>query len=168
MSNDATGRWGSLGGAALFASITLFISIDILLDHQEGAPLAHLVVEAVILVSAVFGFWTMLTNIWGLRRALKAAREDATHWQEANRTLVQGLGAAINQQFAAWGLSEAEAEVGLLLLKGLSLQEIADLRQTSERTVREQARAVYRKGGLSGRNELSAFFLEDLLPDLTD
>ena len=33
-----------------------------------------------------------------------------------------------------------------------------------ERTVREQARAVYRKSSLAGRNALSAYFLEDLLP----
>ena len=29
--------------------------------------------------------------------------------------------------------------------------------------MREQARALYRKAGLSGRASLSAFFLEDLL-----
>ncbi|MEY3046615.1 MAG: hypothetical protein RL242_3457, partial [Pseudomonadota bacterium] len=52
---------------------------------------------------------------------------------------------------------------GLLLLKGLSFKEIAELRQTSERTVRQQAGEVYRKSGLGGRNELAAFFLEDLL-----
>ncbi|MFN3912967.1 MAG: helix-turn-helix transcriptional regulator [Hyphomonas sp.] len=166
MSHDLTGRWSAIGGAFVFAVITLFITADILMDHQEGAPMAHLLVEAVILVSAVFGFWTMLMSIRGLRRALIEAREDAGRWQDENRTLVQGLSAAISRQFETWGLSEAEREVGLLLLKGLSLQEIADLRQTSERTVREQARAVYRKGGLSGRNELSAYFLEDLLPDL--
>ncbi|MCZ7679332.1 MAG: hypothetical protein M5U28_11460 [Sandaracinaceae bacterium] len=51
----------------------------------------------------------------------------------------------------------------LLLLKGLSLKEIAAARDTGERTAREQARAVYRKSGLSGRAELAAFFLEDLL-----
>jgi len=33
----------------------------------------------------------------------------------------------------------------------------------SERTVREQARSVYAKSGLTGRASLSAFFLEDLL-----
>jgi hypothetical protein len=30
--------------------------------------------------------------------------------------------------------------------------------------VREQARSLYRKSNLSGRNDLAAFFLEDLLP----
>jgi DNA-binding NarL/FixJ family response regulator len=45
----------------------------------------------------------------------------------------------------------------------LSHHEIADVRNSSERTIRDQARAVYRKSGVSGRSELSAFFLEDLL-----
>ena len=50
-----------------------------------------------------------------------------------------------------------------MLLKGYSHKEIATFRETSERTAREQARAVYRKAGLSGRASLAAFFLEDLL-----
>jgi hypothetical protein len=37
-------------------------------------------------------------------------------------------------------------------------------RHTSEKTARVQSSAVYAKSGLSGRSELSAFFLEDLLP----
>jgi DNA-binding NarL/FixJ family response regulator len=51
----------------------------------------------------------------------------------------------------------------LLQLKGLRHKAIAELRQTSERTVRQQALAVYRKSGLGGRTDLAAFFLEDLL-----
>lgn len=62
----------------------------------------------------------------------------------------------------------AESEVALLILKGLGLGEIAALRSTSERTVRDQARAVYRKSGLANRASLSAFFLEDLLLPLAD
>ena len=53
--------------------------------------------------------------------------------------------------------------MALLLLKGLSIKEIAQVRGVSERTVHEQARAVYSKAGLTGRTALSAFFLEDLL-----
>ncbi|MGH8595878.1 MAG: LuxR C-terminal-related transcriptional regulator, partial [Gammaproteobacteria bacterium] len=59
--------------------------------------------------------------------------------------------------------TEAEREVALLLLKGLSSKEIAAVRGVSERTVREQSRAIYSKAGLTGRAALSAFFLEDLL-----
>jgi DNA-binding NarL/FixJ family response regulator len=81
---------------------------------------------------------------------------------------LQGLGEAIDRQFQRWGLTEAESEVALLQLKGLRHKEIAELRHTSERTVRQQALAVYRKSGLSGRSDLAAFFLEDvLLPQAT-
>jgi len=56
-----------------------------------------------------------------------------------------------------------ESRVALLLIKGLSHKEIATVRAVSERTVREQARSIYSKAGLTGRTALSAFFLEDLL-----
>jgi DNA-binding NarL/FixJ family response regulator len=51
----------------------------------------------------------------------------------------------------------------MLLLKGLSHKEIAEVRAITEATARQQARAVYRKAGLSGRADLAAFFREDLL-----
>ena len=54
-------------------------------------------------------------------------------------------------------------EIALLMLKGLSHREIAVTRDTSERTIRQQAQSVYAKTNLSGRAALSAFFLEDLL-----
>ena len=97
------------------------------------------------------------------RTDLAGALVEAAHWKKESRELLQGLGIAIENQFARWHLSAAEAEVALLLLKGLSHKEIAGLRETSERTVREQSRSVYRKSGLAGRSSLSAFFLEDLL-----
>jgi DNA-binding NarL/FixJ family response regulator len=51
----------------------------------------------------------------------------------------------------------------MLMLKGLRHKEIASLRETSERTVRQQALTIYRKAGLDGRSDLVAFFLDGLL-----
>lgn len=96
-------------------------------------------------------------------RDLEVARLQGQRWRNEARTLINGLGDAIDEQFKQWNLTEAEREVALLLLKGLSLKEIAQVRATSERTIRAQARALYAKAGLSGRAALSAFFLEDLL-----
>jgi DNA-binding NarL/FixJ family response regulator len=79
------------------------------------------------------------------------------------RELMKGLGTAIDAQFERWKLTAAEREVALLMLKGLSHKEIAAVRETSERTVRQQAQTIYGKANLSGRAALSAFFLEDLL-----
>jgi DNA-binding CsgD family transcriptional regulator len=96
-------------------------------------------------------------------RDLELARAQGQRWRSEARTYLQGLGEAIETQFNRWNLTEAEREVALLLLKGLSHKEIATVRSVSERTVREQSRAVYSKAGLTGRTALSAFFLEDLL-----
>nr|HMN69592.1 helix-turn-helix transcriptional regulator [Bdellovibrionales bacterium] len=67
------------------------------------------------------------------------------------------------RQLTSWKLTISEKEVAFLLLKGLSLKEIAEIRKTSEKTARAQSTAIYEKSGLSGRSELAAFFLEDLL-----
>ena len=91
------------------------------------------------------------------------ATQQSQQWREANRELIAGLAVQIRKQFDNWQLTPAEAEVGMLMLKGLSHSEIAQLRNVSERTIRDQARAIYRKAGVTGRTELSAFFLEDLL-----
>ena len=68
----------------------------------------------------------------------------------------------IARQMFAWGLSNAELELGWMILKGLQFKEIAGARGTSERTVRQQAQAIYAKSGLPNRSEFSAHFLEDL------
>lgn len=62
-----------------------------------------------------------------------------------------------------WRFTPAEKEVGLLMLKGFSFKEVAGFRKTSERTARQQSLEIYKKSGLAGRAEFSAFFLEDLL-----
>lgn len=58
-------------------------------------------------------------------------------------------------------------DVVIGMLKGLSFREIAELRDTREKTVRQQASSVYRKAGVSGRNELTAWFFEDMLDPLS-
>ena len=51
----------------------------------------------------------------------------------------------------------------MLLIKGLSIQEIADIRETKTGTIKSQCSAIYRKAEVKGRNELVAYFVEDLL-----
>lgn len=95
---------------------------------------------------------------------LTAARADGEKWRAAALVHANGLGAAIQQQFAEWRLTASECDVAILMLKGLSHKEIAQLRNSSAATVRQQAAAVYGKSGLTSRAELAAYFLEDLFP----
>jgi DNA-binding NarL/FixJ family response regulator len=47
----------------------------------------------------------------------------------------------------------------MLILKGLSNKEIANVRSASEMTIKQQASAIYRKSGIANRSQLLAFFL---------
>ncbi len=163
MSDDADEKMRLNLSAIIFGLIALVIGLDLVLDSQDGVGFLHLVLEGSVLLTALAGMVFMLRRFRRVSGDLALAREDAARWQAEHHAVIQGLSAAIRAQFAAWRLTEAETEIGLLLLKGLSHQEIAQVRGTSERTVREQARALYRKGGVNSRSELSAFFLEDLL-----
>jgi len=156
---------------AVLAGIALFLGIE-KLEEPELTPLELLfeLVDIVPIVLTSVGVVLLFRETQRQRdehvrviRDLEVARVQGQRWRSEARTLLQGLGEAIDAQFSRWNLTAAEREVALLLLKGLSHQEIAAVRTTSERTVREQARAVYSKAGLSGRATLSAFFLEDLL-----
>ncbi len=69
----------------------------------------------------------------------------------------------IQRHFDMWKFSPSEREVALLLIKGMSTQEIADIRDTKIGTVKSQTSAIYQKAGVKGRNELVAYFVEDLL-----
>ncbi|TNF61502.1 MAG: LuxR family transcriptional regulator [Deltaproteobacteria bacterium] len=170
-----------LAGVLLaFMGVALFAAVDIWADLREGTTLAHVAAEAGVLLVGLLGSIFMarrlVVTLRGARAAqreavklaeqLEVTRAEASRWRSEARELLQGLAAALDAQFDRWNLSPAEKEVALLLLKGLSHKEIADIRSVTEATARQQARSVYKKGGLSGRHDLAAFFLEDLMPPI--
>ncbi|MCX6553315.1 MAG: tripartite tricarboxylate transporter substrate-binding protein [Acidobacteria bacterium] len=128
-------------------------------------------VPALLLATLVVGgMWWRRQRRAGLDREqslstnLAEARGDAERSAVTASALLKGVGDAIDAKFEIWKLTDAEKEVALLLLKGLRHKEIADIRKTSERTVRQQSLAIYRKAGVEGRNGLAAYFLEDVIP----
>lgn len=163
------GRLAAIG-VILFSLIALLVALDLISDARGGIRLSHLLLEGTLLATSLAGVAALgrslaraRRDVTDLSRELATWRAEATVWRGEARGLLEGLGVAIDRQFGRWSLSQAERDVGLLLIKGFSLKEIAVLRATSERTVRQQAQAIYRKAGVGGRAELSAFFLEDLL-----
>lgn len=159
-----------LATGAAFALIAVLVGVDVLGDTRSGGGWAHAAIEVALMAIALAAATALWWRFGALRRRarllardLDAALTEAARWRRDAEEVLRGLGAAIDVQFQRWGLSAAEREVALLLLKGLAHKEIAEVRETSERTVRQQSLAVYRKAGLAGRAELAAFFLEDLL-----
>jgi len=140
----------------LFALVALLVGADLLADAGSGTGGLHLAAESAATVAAFAG------AVWFFRRYLDE-RSQTRAWRAKAEELLAGVGDSVERQFESWTLTAAEAEVALLLLKGLSFKEIAIVRDTSERTAREQAGSVYKKAGVAGRAELSAWFIEDLL-----
>ncbi len=68
----------------------------------------------------------------------------------------------IVDQFKAWGFTEAECEIGMLMIKGMSIAEIAELRGRSQATVKAQNSSIYQKSGLANRAQLVSYFVEEL------
>lgn len=172
---DTSGR----GLGALFALVVGLAIVDLVADWPEGW--GHLIVEAAVAATGLVGLAWLVSRsraalaeeraakeaargeATSLAGQLEASRAEAARWRAESSQLAGGLADAIDRQLEHWGLSPAEKEVALLLLKGLAHKEIAAIRQTGEATVRQQARAIYKKAGLGGRHDLAAFFLEDLL-----
>lgn len=156
--------------ACILLIVSILVGFDIFTDSREGVILWHVLVEGFIGLIAMTGVFYLLRGTVDLRHRLRREIEDfsafkreAEAWRADSRKYIDGLALAIDQQLTKWKLTVAEKEVAFLLLKGLSLKEIADVRKTTEKTARVQSMAVYAKAGISGRSELSAFFLEDLL-----
>lgn len=167
---DAASTWALVCPAGLFVALTFFVGADMAADVLHGMSPGHLALEFVALLLCLAG--AVATGIQ-LRRAqvrardlrlhLEGARADLDRARQEAEALRAGLGHALEEQFERWGLTSAQREVALLVLKGLSYKEVAELRATAEHTVRNQALAIFRKAGLAGRAEMAAFFIEDLL-----
>lgn len=88
------------------------------------------------------------------------AREEAEEKLRRAGTAFHGL---LRERFDTWGLTPAEGDVAMFAIKGLSTQEIALMRQTSEGTVKAQTNAIYRKAGVSGRPQLLSLIIEEMI-----
>jgi DNA-binding CsgD family transcriptional regulator len=161
--------------AKLVASLGLLFMVglgvtDLWSDGPIGSRWGHFSLEVLFLSLGLAGAVWLLLQVFqqsrqlaNLKSSLGQQTQDRDAWRQQAQNYLRGLGEAIAKQFAQWKLTETESEVALMLLKGFSTKEIALLQERSERTIRQHAIAVYRKSQCSGRAELAAFFLEDLL-----
>lgn len=143
---------------------------DFVLDYQEGSPSFHLLQEAFLIAASMGGISYLLWEAGQRSRELEQTKTQLTQTtnrlsetDEKLRGIQKQHREVIDKQLTDWLLTPSEKEVSMLLLKGLSFEEIASVRETKEKTVRQQATAIYRKSGLSGRYEFAAWFFEDFL-----
>ena len=153
------------------AVVFLSALFDYVEDISEGGTYIELLFDTALnffVIGTLLYIWRKRPNATQsrnrqLEQVLKRSSEDLKRWQEKSADILRGLGEKIDEQLNEWSLSSAEKDVALLLIKGLSTKELAHVRGTSEKTVRQQASQIYAKANLVNRAELAAFFLEDLL-----
>jgi DNA-binding CsgD family transcriptional regulator len=122
-------------------------------------PLDWAFVELIEIGAAVGLIIGVILGGLALRESFRRTRRAEEGLRRASSAFMEVL----EERFTDWGLTPAERDVALFAIKGMSTQEIATLRSTSEGTVKAQTNAIYRKAGVSGRPQLLSLFIEDLM-----
>ncbi|MBM7066180.1 helix-turn-helix transcriptional regulator [Actibacterium sp. 188UL27-1] len=141
----------------------IFFVSDILISIL-GLPIGPInwQVHEFIEIGAALGL--ILGVVVGLL-AVRQARRRTARVEDQLRAASGAFLELLEERFATWGLTPAERDVALFAIKGMTTQEIANLRSTSEGTVKAQTNAIYRKAGVSGRPQLLSLFIDDLMDD---
>lgn len=148
---------------------------DVVADYHMQVATWHLAIEGITVVISITAFIVLWKRVLLRNQELKQVKVALSRHQQREKESTESHEmekkcdkspdsyTAVQSWFKQWKLSPSEQEVAVLLIKGLSFNEIAEVRSTKEKTVRQQASSVYAKSGLSGRNQLSAWLIDALL-----
>ena len=143
----------------LFCAVFFVSDIVMTILGVRASPIAWHMRELLEIGAAIGLILGVLLGVVVLYRAMKRSNES----EERLRLLSSAFMDVVDEKFAEWTLTAAEKDVALFLLKGMSTQEISDLRQTSEGTVKAQTNAIYRKADVTGRPQFLSLFIDDLM-----
>ena len=151
-----------LAGLFVVQALCALFFVSDILASVLGLPVSPMPWELreLLEVGAAFGLIVgLVLGAVELRRAFAARKAAEERLRRASVAFMDLL----EERFADWGLTAAERDVALFVIKGMSTAEIAQLRATSEGTVKAQTNAIYRKAGVSGRPQLLSLFIDDLM-----
>lgn len=140
--------------ATLQVACGVALVIDLLSELDES--LLHLSIEGLAVAALFIGAGITINGLFHLVRRNEAVEEQL-------ELATGAFNDVLESHFRKWGLSPSERDVAILLIKGLSTAEIAELRNTRNGTVKAQNAAVYRKAGVSGRAELLSLFIDEIV-----
>ncbi|MCA6128872.1 helix-turn-helix transcriptional regulator [Thalassolituus oleivorans] len=153
-----------------FVLIVITSVMDITVDFAHGANFLHMTQEAIVCVFALSLLLMLFLNTRAQARRndqlLIELEQAKVHSAQASKELVSAkriFGDEILKQFSIWGFTESESDIALFTLKGFSAKEIADYRNASEKTVRNQLTSVYKKSEMTSKVAFIAWFMEGLI-----
>jgi len=155
---------------AMLLLVIIINSMDFMKDIIQGDEWLHIGLEIITVILSIWGIIMLIRLINNRSEEISSLHQKVTKSENdlvLSRTKLKAIGHEysryIHEQFESWGLTPSEKEVALILLKGLSFKEMAEVRKTKEKTIRQQASTIYKKSKVSGRHEFSAWFFEDML-----
>ena len=124
--------------------------------HYTAFELIHLISEfgAVVILGAA---------LYLLNEYLVMLEESNKEARLSFKALRETFDDHVFEQFDKWNFTAAEKDVAILLLRGLTISEIAQLRETSNGTVKVQSHNIFRKSDVSSRVEFMAIFIDEFM-----
>ncbi|WP_299304668.1 helix-turn-helix transcriptional regulator [uncultured Litoreibacter sp.] len=159
MHQSTKSLWGLFILQAACAAFFAFDAVSDFLGWEAKSPLRDMdVYEYVFAAVLVVSLAITAREIVKMQRRQKRLKQQVDVASGAFAELLE-------RQFEEWQLTSSEAEVAMLAIKGLSIADMARLRDTKEGTIKAQCAAVYRKAGVTGRLQLLSLFIEELMAE---
>ena len=115
--------------------------LDVLSDMQLGVPVYHLVVEGILVALSACGALYISFDLLRRSREMQLLKSKLAN-ADARICNISSRMQAARQEYT---------------------KEIASVRSTKEKTVRQQASAIYAKADVDGRHTFCAWFMEDFI-----
>ena len=160
----SNGRYVSFKAGIAVYAISALLFLSELIGEITGYYIlsASWIVHEIIAIITLIGFIVGGLLIWRSYQLFLRRHEDV----ERNLRVAQGeFFEMLHLQFDRWNLSDAERDIALLTVKGLSVSEIAQMRETSEGTVKSQNHSIYKKANVKTRTQLVGALIDELLID---
>lgn len=165
LGHRGTSRGKVFLGLSVLIACVAFFGFDVVLDigsnrvsgiTYASGELVHLVFEML----ALFGLGYAITI---LRAYLRLLQVEAERSQETIHMLRGNFDDVLLTKFDDWGLTTAERDVTLLIIRGLSVADIAAARNTAQGTIKAQSTSIFRKIGVGSKAELMSLIIDEFL-----
>ena len=152
-------------GMAVLIACMAFFGFDVVADVLEhflgnrayvSGELVHLIFEILAVIGLGYAAAT-------LRQYLRLLQAQAASSRETIHMLRGHFDVVLRHKFEEWGLTTAERDVTLLIIRGLSVSEISAARNTAQGTIKAQSTSIFRKIGVGSKTELMSLIIDEFL-----
>lgn len=144
------------------ALCAVFFVIDAAVDSVWQGPGKAIDLHMTVELAATIGL--LLAIIYELNYFRTLLRSNA-RFEQSMRVASGALQDVIDEYFNEWQLTPSERDVALFTIKGLTIAEIAGVRNSREGTIKAHLNGIYRKASVTGRGQLVSLLVEDLIAE---